>query len=114
MDGFLGDSVRFEIDDSDPHRFQQCAVHNALQEHLLSLQALTVMAAVIQNGKLKFPQAGRSPAEFVANVCPEKTGELFPADQFSLFFRQKALVCQTLYFLRYRLEVAAVLVFQIL
>ena len=60
--------IGFEIQHDDAVLFQQRTVHDALQQHLFSLQAVTVMTAVVEDGELEFPQAGASGAELPADL----------------------------------------------
>lgn len=87
--------IGFEIQHDDAVLFQQRAVHDALQQHPLPLQAVTVMTAVVEDGELEFPQAWASGAKLPADFRIEKRRDFPAVRQFSLFLGDEFLRNQT-------------------
>ena len=69
---FLRHIVRLKVDDRNTVIFDHSAVYDALQQHLLAGKALTVAAAIIEDGELKLTDIWCTAAELATNFCFNK------------------------------------------
>ena len=83
-------TVGLEIHNGDAVRFQQGAIHHTLKQHMLPVQPVAILIALVQNGEFELPQAGYAPAQGLADVAFKEGGDGSGVDQGSAFRCQVA------------------------